>query len=495
MDHKIITMPSLGEDVSQGAVVDIRVKTGGKVKAGDILLEVETDKVVVEVPADADGEVIEILVSEGDKVRQGIEIIRLNMGSTAQQEAVTEKSASQSEDKEAAVETHVAQSQAEKASAGSEPSEAKGAGSAALKDQSQNQTKDSASSESVSALHSSTESAAASETDQAQPENHIIKAGPSVRRMSRELGVDLERVEGTGTRNSIQKDDVKDYVRSVMDLQHEQVQGQAGVISANNPALGAQAGVVQTNVRSAKPMPNFDDFGPVTRVATTGMQTATADNMVHSWSTIPHAWLQERIDITDLEKSRKKFVSKVKSAGGSFTITVLLAKAIAKVMKEIPIFNAAYDDINGEIIYRDYCDIGVAIDTEKGLVVPSLRDVDKKSLTEIAVEFTDLTMRTKRRKITAKDLSGAGFTLSNLKGMSVSGIFPIINWPQTAILGVADTEWAPVLEGDPENGKFVPRLIMPVTIGFDHRVINGGDAARFLKTLKETLQDPMAMLI
>ncbi|MCY7296487.1 dihydrolipoamide acetyltransferase family protein [Alteromonas sp. a30] len=464
MDHKIIKMPSLGEDVSHGAVVDIRVTLGGKVKSGDILLEVETDKVVVEVPADTDGEVIDILVSEGDKVSQGVEILHLK--------AHVENPAPEA-DKAPAVEAAPAvKTETDDVEAKKPLQQDKSAVAPPVAEV--------ANTGSVADNHRRAESDV-SESVESGP----LKAGPSVRRMSRELGVDLSHVEGSGTRNSIQKADVKDYVRSVMQLQSAQIQGQSGVIQANNAGAA----------RHVKPMPDLDAFGPVTRVATTGMQTATAENMVHSWSTIPHAWLQERIDITDLEKSRKKFVSKVKSAGGSFTITVLLAKAIAKVMKEIPIFNAAYDEINGEIIYRDYFDIGVAIDTEKGLVVPTLREVDKKSLTEIAVEFTELTMRTKRRKITAKDLSGAGFTLSNLKGMSVSGIFPIINWPQTGILGVADTEWVPVLEGDPENGKFVPRLIMPVTIGFDHRVINGGDAARFLKILKETLQDPMAMLI
>lgn len=489
MDHKIIKMPSLGEDVSQGAVVDIRVKAGGKVKAGDILLEVETDKVVVEVPADTDGEVIDILVSEGDKVSQGIEIIRLNIGASE----VVKAAASEKAEQDASQQEKVTQKHSQAETATSEKNTPETVQQAPVAN-----TSDASKAVAESAAFSGSEPGQSEQNQSTQRASNadneganIIKAGPSVRRMSRELGVNLEQVSGTGARNSIQKDDVKDYVRSVMEVQSSQVQAQAGVISAHNPAAFNQGG----QPRQAKPMPSFDDFGPVTRVAATGMQTATAENMVHSWSTIPHAWLQERIDITDLEKSRKKFVSKVKSAGGSFTITVLLAKAIAKVMQELPIFNAAYDDIKGEIIYRDYCDIGVAIDTEKGLVVPSLRDVDKKSLTDIAVEFTDLTMRTKRRKITAKDLSGAGFTLSNLKGMSVSGIFPIINWPQTAILGVADTEWAPVLEGDPETGKFVPRLIMPVTIGFDHRVINGGDAARFLKILKETLQDPMAMLI
>lgn len=457
MEHQIIKMPSLGEDVSHGAVVDIRVKPGGRVNSGDILLEVETDKVVVEVPADADGEIIEILVSEGDKVSKGIDIIRLKAISV---EVVKETAKEPVKTPEKVAETVAA----------SEPSSATKAEPAAkVEDNSTTVEENIQKAETLAPMPVTNE-------DDGDSEGYV-KAGPSVRRMSRELGVDLGNVEGTGTRSRIKKDDVKDFIRSTM---------QGGATVANNP--------VGATVKS-KPMPDLSEFGEVRKIEATGMQTATAENMLYSWSTIPHAWLTESIDITELEKSRKKFVSKVKSSGGAFTITVLLAKAIAKVMAELPIFNAAYDDINGEIIYREYFDIGVAIDTEKGLVVPTLRGVDKKSLTEIAVEFTELTMRTKRRKITLKDLSGGGFTLSNLKGMSVSGIFPIINWPQTAILGVADSKWTPVLQGTPEDGEFVPRLMMPVTIGFDHRIINGGDAAKFLKILKETLQDPMAMLI
>ena len=473
MEQHVIKMPSLGEDVSQGTVVNIRVSTGSSVKAGDILLEVETDKVVVEVPADSDGVVAEMLLQEGQKVGEGAEILRLKTGAAA--EAPTE-----TESQPAAAKTVVPEKVPAKVEAAdpvkSEPKQPvvdPAANAASLK-------------ENIEKAETVAESMPQPVSEPASSDAGYIKAGPSVRRMSRELGVDLNQVNGTGDRNSIKKEDVRDHVREA--LQNASAAASGGATAVNN--TGSRSGV------SAKPMPDLSQYGDINVVEATAIQTATANNMVHSWSTVPHAWLQERIDITDLEASRKKFVSKVKSSGGAFTLTVLLVKAIARVMKEIPIFNAAYDDINGQIIYRNYCDIGVAIDTEKGLVVPTLRGVDKKTLTDIAVDFTELTMRTKKRKITAKDLAGAGFTLSNLKGMSVSGIFPIINWPQTAILGVADSEWVQVLQGnDPTKDAFEPRLIMPVTIGFDHRVINGGDAARFLKMLKETLQDPMAMLL
>lgn len=480
MEQHVIKMPSLGEDVSQGTVVNIRVAADSRVKAGDILLEVETDKVVVEVPADTDGVVAEMLLKEGEKVGEGAEILRLNVGAAA--ETVTDKSPAEAKAPEKvpeAVTETVSEKVPEKAP---EPAQNPEPATATASLQ-ENIEKAEAVAESIQQPAST---AATDESDNKQGAEKYVKAGPAVRRMSRELGVDLNQVNGTGDRNSIQKEDVTDYVRDV--LKNASAAAAGGVTAINN--TGTMKGV------SAKPMPDLSQFGDINAVDATGIQTATANNMVHSWSTVPHAWLQERIDITDLEASRKKFVSKVKSSGGAFTITVLLVKAIARVMKEIPIFNAAYDDINGKIIYRNYYDIGVAIDTEKGLVVPTLRGVDQKSLTDIAIDFTELTMRTKKRKITAKDLAGAGFTLSNLKGMSVSGIFPIINWPQTAILGVADSEWVQVLQGnDPSKDPFEPRLIMPVTIGFDHRIINGGDAARFLKMLKETLQDPMAMLL
>jgi len=488
VEQHVIKMPSLGEDVSQGTVVNIRVAADSRVKAGDILLEVETDKVVVEVPADTDGVVAEMLLKEGEKVGEGAEILRLKVGAAA--ETVTDKSPAEAKAPEKApekvaetVSDKVAETVSEKVPEKA-PELAQNPEPATTASLQENIEKAEAVAESIQQPAST---AATDESDNSKEgAEKYVKAGPAVRRMSRELGVDLNQVNGTGDRNSIQKEDVTDYVRDV--LKNASAAASGGATAINN--TGAVKGV------SAKPMPDLSQFGDINAVDATGIQTATANNMVHSWSTVPHAWLQERIDITELEASRKKFVSKVKSSGGAFTITVLLVKAIARVMKEIPIFNAAYDDINGKIIYRNYYDIGVAIDTEKGLVVPTLRGVDQKSLTDIAIDFTELTMRTKKRKITAKDLAGAGFTLSNLKGMSVSGIFPIINWPQTAILGVADSEWVQVLQGnDPSKDPFEPRLIMPVTIGFDHRIINGGDAARFLKMLKETLQDPMAMLL
>lgn len=474
MEQHVIKMPSLGEDVSQGTVVNIRVSAGSNVKAGDILLEVETDKVVVEVPADSNGVVAEMLLKEGQKVGEGAEILRFKTGAAA--EASTETEGKTATAKPPVPEN--APAKVEKADlVGSETAQA-AVDTASLEENI----------EKAEAVAESMPQPVSEPAPSGTPPSNdgYIKAGPAVRRMSRELGVDLNQVNGTGDRNSIKKEDIKDHVREA--LQNASAVATGGAAAVNNASQ--RAGI------SAKPMPDLSQYGDINVVQATAIQTATANNMVHSWSTVPHAWLQERIDITDLEASRKKFVSKVKSSGGAFTITVLLVKAIARVMKEIPIFNAAYDDINGQIIYRNYCDIGVAIDTEKGLVVPTLRSVDKKSLTDIAIDFTELTMRTKKRKITAKDLSGGGFTLSNLKGMSVSGIFPIINWPQTAILGVADSDWVQVLRGnDPTKDAFEPRLIMPVTIGFDHRIINGGDAARFLKMLKETLQDPMAMLL
>ena len=216
-----------------------------------------------------------------------------------------------------------------------------------------------------------------------------------------------------------------------------------------------------------------------------GITQATSKNMTTTWSQIPHAWLQEKVDITDLEAKRQIHKHQVKQKGGALTITSILVKVISKALEEFPIFNTSLDANTNEIIYKDYINVGVAVDSNRGLMVPVLRDSNTKGIVEISQDLVQLSEKVKSKKISPDELQGGTFTISNLGGIGTSAIFPLVNHPQAAILGVA----ASTKEAVWINNAFEPRLLMPLTIGFDHRIINGADAARFLKYVKELLED------
>ena len=302
-----------------------------------------------------------------------------------------------------------------------------------------------------------------------------VSAGPSARRLARQLGIELSQLKGSGVRGRISRNDVKAYTK-------EKMQTSDASINSNN------ASMVQ------KPLPDFSTFGEIRREAATRIQQVTAENMSHSCQRIPHAWIQQEIDITDLENARKRHKDQVKSQGGSLTITAILTKLLAQVINEFPVFSAAYDENNKEFVFRDYRHIGVAVDTPRGLVVPVIKDVNTKSIVELAQDLTQISIKARDGKLKPADMQGSVMTISNLGGLGVTGIMPVINWPEAAILGVTAAQWLPRLAQDkgvaPEQGSFVPRLMMNVSLGFDHRIINGADAARFLARLKSYCEDP-----
>lgn len=533
--EQLLKMPPLGEGDIEGVVASVAVSVGQEVSEGATLLEVETDKVVVEVPAEANGVIEAILIKEGDKVSEGVDFMRIVQAPAANEETPVRTNVADTPKEpvgeSAAVEPFVLPALGEGdvegtvASINASVGDVLDAGSTVMEVETDKvvvevplanggvieeflvasgdkvrggqtighyrllakenrnseaqtngpETVDSQQPESVTPVKPKLGQPVPISTQTAmsvsQPNadfGSTVSAGPSVRRLAREIGVDLPLVTGTGLRGRITKSDVRSFAKQKIQLSQQ---------------------AVTTNV--PRPLPDFSEFGQIRRETMKGIQTATADNMSHCWSQIPHAWLQEKIDVTELEAMRQKHKARVKSAGGSLTLTAIMVKALAKALQEYPVFNSAFDAETCEIVYRDYIDIGVAVDTDRGLVVPSLRSADTKSLTDIAVELGTLAQRAKDRKLGAKDLTGAGFTLSNLGGMGLSGIFPIVNWPQVAILGVAASTWEPILK----DGEFVPRLMMPVTLGFDHRVINGADGARFLGLLKELLEDTFTMML
>lgn len=415
-----IKLPSLGEGVEKGIVVAILVKEGDKVVPDQPLLEVETDKVTAEVPSEYAGVVTSVLVAIGDEVPEGAVIVKMEVESDT---------------------TTAKEPEVEK------PAE--------IKEEKQEDPKEIVVAPVVIAPEK-IEPVISAENSSGKK----FRASPLARKVAREIGVDIIKVSAVDNGSRVSVLDVKNFAKHQLSKQNN------GFITA--PVT----------------LPDFSKYGAVNRVVMSGIAKATSRNMSQSWSQIPHAWLQEKADITILEKTRKSLKGEVKEQGGSLTITILIVKAICKALEKYPLFNASIDTASNELIYKDYINIGVAVDTDRGLVVPVIKNVTHKSLTTLSIELTELSFKAREGKLKVDDLSGATFTISNLGGIGTTGIFPIVNFPQAAILGVAASSIESVWVED----TFEPRLMMPMTIGFDHRIINGADAARFLVYIKHILE-------
>jgi len=311
-----------------------------------------------------------------------------------------------------------------------------------------------------------------------------VPASPATRRLARELEVDLQLVTPTGPAGLVTAEDVRAF----------SAQGAAGAkdrLAA--PGLSVEA---RPAVAAETELPDFAKWGSVERVPFRSIRRATAKQMSLAWSQIPHVNSQDVVDVTKLEAFRQRHKSEIEGIGGKLTLTVFALKAIATALKTYPNFNATLDTNNSEIIIKHYYNIGVAVNTDSGLIVPVVRDVDRKSIKELAVELNDLVQRTRARKTTVEEMQGGTFTITNAGAMGGGFFAPIINYPEVAILGVGQARMQPVVR-EKEKGNFVmvPRLMMPVALCIDHRVLDGADAIRFLRVLIDTLEDPDELLI
>jgi len=313
----------------------------------------------------------------------------------------------------------------------------------------------------------------------AAPKEGPVPASPATRRLARELDVDLHAVTPTGPAGLVTAEDVRQFA------QNSKVDGDVPV--APQPAPGE----VQPSPISEPPLPDFTRWGSVERVPFRSIRRATAKQMTLAWSLIPHVNSQDVVDVTNLEAFRQKHKTEIESAGGKLSLTVFALKAIATALKTYPNFNATLDMANLEIIIKQYYNIGVAVNTDRGLIVPVVRDVDRKSIRELSVELNDLVQRTRSRKATLEEMQGGTFTITNAGAMGGGFFAPIINYPEVAILGLGQARMQPVVR-DQGKGDFqiVPRLMMPVVLCIDHRVLDGADAIKFLRVLADTLEDP-----
>jgi pyruvate dehydrogenase E2 component (dihydrolipoyllysine-residue acetyltransferase) len=445
-------LPELGENISQGDLVRLMIAPGTRVSEGQPVMELETDKAVVEVPSSVSGIVKDIHVKEGEKIKVGQVIFTLEGGAPAQAEARS---------RNLPVEHVSGQHGARLAFQAAIRAEGKTEEQALPPDQPQPSAP-------VFTMPVQLGKVAGTENRQAVP------AAPHVRRLAREIGVDIYEVKGTGPGGRISEDDVKGYAKAVLS---------AAATAAQAPPRAGHFAQPQ--------LPDFAKWGKVERVSMRGVRRKTAEHLAEAWNTIPHVTQHDRADITELEQLRARFAPKAEEAGGKMTVTAIALKVCAAALKVFPQFNASIDIEKEEIVYKQYINIGVAADTDRGLLVPVIRDVDKKNIVELAVELSQLSKKAREKKLTPADMEGGTFTITNLGGIGGVGFTPIVNHPEVAILGLSRSR----MEPEWIHGKFEPRLILPLSLSYDHRLIDGADAARFLRWIAEAFEQPFLLSV
>jgi pyruvate dehydrogenase E2 component (dihydrolipoamide acetyltransferase) len=314
-----------------------------------------------------------------------------------------------------------------------------------------------------------------------------VPASPATRRVARELGVDLRQVPPSGPAGLVTAEDVRAFAK----------QGKTEIEATEEPSTPAAVSVdVQPSAVSIPALPDFTRWGPVERAPFRSIRRATAKQMSLAWSQIPHVTSQDTVDITRLEAFRQKHKAEIEAIGGKLTLTVFALKAVATALKTYPNFNATLDTKAGEIIIKQYYHIGVAVNTDNGLIVPVIRDVDRKSIKELSIELNELVQRTRERKTKLDELQGSTFTITNAGAMGGGFFAPIINYPEVAILGMGQGRLQPAVMRKGDDGhEIVPRLIMPIVLCIDHRVLDGADAIRFLRVIVDSLEDPDELLM
>ena len=440
-----VKLPELGENIAAGDVAAVLVSPGDQVAKDAPLLELETDKAVVEVPAPEAGVVTAIHVEAGDTINVGDTIASLD---PASQENGAGPEAGGS-GKPAAPPAPAAESAAPPA-----PSPGRESGATFQPVQ-------------PAALPAPPAPAAAGEPAGARP----VPATPAVRRLAREIGVDIDEVSGTGPGGRILLDDVKATAKRLL-------QAPAGA-----PPAGA--------LPAAPPLPDFAQWGPIERTALNAVRRASAAHLTAVWQTVPAVTQQDKADVTELERLRKHYGARAEAAGGKLTVTAILVKVVAAALKVFPQFNASIDLPRAEVVYKRYYHVGIAVDTERGLLVPVIRDADQMNIIAIARALGELSARARARKLTLAEMQGGTFTISNLGGIGGSHFTPIINAPEAAILGVSRASWEPVWQ----DGAFVPRLRLPLSLTYDHRLIDGADGIRFLRWVAEALEQPLLLAL
>jgi pyruvate dehydrogenase E2 component (dihydrolipoyllysine-residue acetyltransferase) len=444
-------LPELGENIETGDLVRLMIRPGASITEGQPVMELETDKAVIEVPSSVSGTVGEIRVKEGEKVKVGQIIFTLEGDGAAPPAAAK---------KHEPVE-HVSGQQAARLSF-------------QMAMQAEGKTEEQALPPDQPFTAPPVFTMPVQLAKVAGPEHRDpVPAAPSVRRLARELGVDIQEVKGSGPGGRISEDDVKLHAKSML---------AAAASAAQSPRAG----------HFAEPeLPDFAQWGKIERVSIRGVRRRTAEHLAEAWNTIPHVTHNDRADITELEQLRARFAPRAEEVGGKMTVTAIALKVCASALKVFPQFNASIDMGKEEIIYKQYINIGMAVDTDRGLLVPVIRDVDKKNIVELAAELAQLSKKARDKKLSPDEMVGGTFTITNLGGIGGTGFSPIVNHPEVAILGLSRSR----MEPEWVNNKFEPRLILPLSLSYDHRLIDGADAARFLRWIAEAFEQPFLLSV
>ncbi len=461
---KEFRLPNLGEQVESGELIKILVSVGDKITEDQLVLEMETDKAAFEVPSDVSGTIKEIHVKEGEQLKVGQLIFTLEDGDSGNEGSKGEskkEEAAKPPKEEGKKEDRKDKTAGEKKTAGPDKEGEKGSVEA-KKAEEEHATPQAADSEDKSDRRVE-EAFPGTEQGEESAGNRrdIAPAAPSVRRLARELGIDINEVEGTGPQGRISIDDVKNSVRRLL----EEGPGREGAMP---------------------PLPDFAKWGGIERRPMSGVRRQTARNMSYSWSSIPHVTHFDEADITELDPLIQRYRKAVDEAGGRLTLTAIAVKIAASALGRFPQFKTSLDILNEEIIFKNYCHIGFAVATDRGLLVPVIRDADQKNISDISIELTQLAEKARSKKIKPEDMEGGVFTITNLGGIGGTQFSPIVYAPQVAILGISRSRVALRLHNhQPES-----RSLLPLSLSYDHRVIDGADAARFLRWVAEALEQP-----
>ncbi|MBI5582208.1 MAG: 2-oxo acid dehydrogenase subunit E2 [Deltaproteobacteria bacterium] len=440
---KAFKMPDLGEGIHEVEILSVPVSVGDNVKEGDTILELETDKAAVEIPSPYTGVVEEILVAAGQTVKVGEVVMTFRTEGAAP---------------------------AERGKAEGLPTEERG------EKIPQRRPPEEKPPEPFQPKEEGPEK-------EGPKREGPVPASPATRRLARELGVDLTQVAPTGPAGQVTSEDVRAFA-----------EGKGKKKPEERPEEIREE--VRPSAVTVPKLPDFSRWGPVERVPLRSIRKATARQMALTWSQIPHVSNHDLADITELEAFRKKHKGEIEAKGGKLTHTIFALKAAATALKAFPRFNASLDTEAGEIILKHYYHVGIAVATEDGLIVPVIRDVDRKSILDLSLELKDLAERTRQRKVGLEELHGGTFTITNVGPMGGGQFVPVINYPQVAILGMGAAAMQPkVVKSAGGPLEIVPRLLMPLVLCIDHRVLDGADAVPFMRMIVEALEDPDALFM
>jgi pyruvate dehydrogenase E2 component (dihydrolipoamide acetyltransferase) len=423
-----IKLPNLGEGADSGTVVNIFVKEGDSVAKDQPLLELENEKAVATIPASASGVVTKVYVKTGDKISVGARLVALGEGAQGEAAPAAAEKPAKAPAAQVAYEREVEPIQTPSPAQVPQPVES---------------------------------------FQQPQP-GHPVAAAPSIRKLARDLGIDLTRVRGTARGGRIILEDVRAYIQYLQRL-------------AATPKASAPGEVTKAPAERI----DFSKWGPVNNKPLSALRQVIARRMSENWNAVPHVTQFADADITGLNALRKQYAGSYESKGARLTLTSFAIKAVVNTLKKHPVFNCSLDEVAQELVFKEYYHIGIAVDTEAGLIVPVIRDADKKNMLELSQELESLAQKARDRKLSAEELKGGTFTLSNQGGIGGAHFTPIVNKPEVAILGLGRGAMQPAVRG---NG-IEPRLMMPMGLSYDHRVIDGGTAARFAVDLVQAFEN------